>query len=123
MTFIQMVVFAGVLMLITALNLKLAIWYIERKQVKRALKSYTNSQQSEVSIQPSVPFTLSNIKCVDSIAKNIDTYLDTLTSNEIDKIGIIKENKLVAVLVSIQRYENMIARPEERNFSVDEKKQ
>lgn len=26
MTFIQMVVFAGVLMLITALNLKLAIW-------------------------------------------------------------------------------------------------
>ncbi|MFW9617869.1 MAG: hypothetical protein ACMV0K_00100 [Sulfurospirillum sp.] len=28
MTFIQMVVFAGVLMLITALNLKLAIWYI-----------------------------------------------------------------------------------------------
>ncbi len=85
--------------------------------------SYTNSQQSEVSIQPSVPFTLSNIKCVDSIAKNIDTYLDTLTSNEIDKIGIIKENKLVAVLVSIQRYENMIARPEERNFSVDEKKQ
>ena len=123
MTFIQMVVFAGVLMLITALNLKLAIWYIERKQAKRALESYTNSQQSEVSIQPSVPFTLSNIKCVDSIAKNIDTYLDTLTSNEIDKIGIIKENKLVAVLVSIQRYENMIARPEERNFSVDEKKQ
>lgn len=123
MTFIQMVVFAGVLMLITALNLKLAIWYIERKQAKRALESYTNSQESEVSIQPSVPFTLSNIKCVDSIAKNIDTYLDTLTSNEIDKIGIIKENKLVAVLVSIQRYENMIARPEERNFSVDEKKQ
>lgn len=123
MTFIQMVVFAGVLMLITALNLKLAIWYIERKEAKRALVSYTNSQQSEVSIQPSVPFTLSNIKCVDSIAKNIDTYLDTLTSNEIDKIGIIKENKLVAVLVSIQRYENMIARPEERNFSVDEKKQ
>lgn len=123
MTFIQMVVFAGVLMLITALNLKLAIWYIERKEAKRALVSYTNSQQSEVSIQPSVPFTLSNIKCVDSIAKNIDTYLDTLTSNEIDKIGIIKENKLVAVLVSIQRYENMIARPEERNFSVDERKQ
>ncbi|MFW9626525.1 MAG: hypothetical protein ACMV1K_07285 [Sulfurospirillum sp.] len=123
MTFIQMVVFAGVLMLITALNLKLAIWYIERKKAKCALVSYTNSQQSEVSIQPSVPFTLSNIKCVDSIAKNIDTYLDTLTSNEIDKIGIIKENKLVAVLVSIQRYENMIARPEERNFSVDEKKQ
>lgn len=114
MTFIQMVVFAGVLMLITALNLKLAIWYIERKEAKRALKSYTNSQQSEVSIQPSVPFTLSNIKCVDSIAKNIDTYLDTLTSNEIDKIGIIKEDKLVAVLVSIQRYENMIARQEER---------
>lgn len=123
MTFVQMVVFAGVLMLITALNLKLAIWYIERKQVKRALKSYTNSQQSEVSIQPSVPFTLSNIKCVDSIAKNIDTYLDTLTSNEIDKIGIIKEDKLVAVLVSIQRYEHMTAQLEKRNFSVDEKKQ
>lgn len=122
MTFIQMVVFAGVLMLITALNLKLAIWYIERKEAKRALESYTNSQQSEVSIQPSVSFTLSNIKCVDSIAKNIDTYLDTLTSNEIDKIGIIKEDKLVAVLVSIQRYEHMIAQQEERKNSLYEAK-
>lgn len=123
MTFIQMVVLAGVLMLITALNLKLAIWYIERKQAKRALESYTNSQESEVSIQPSVPFTLSNIKCVDSIAKNIDTYLDTLTSNEIDKIGIIKEDKLVAVIVSIQRYENMIAQQEERKNNLYEAKQ
>lgn len=105
MTFIQMVVFAGVLMLITALNLKLAIWYIERKQAKRALESYINSQQSEVIIQPSVSFNLSNIKCVDSIAKNIDTYLDTL--NEMEKIGIIKDDKLVAVIVPIQMYENM----------------
>ena len=108
MTLIEMMVFAGILMLITALNLKLAIWYIERKQAKKALEGYNGSHVSEETMQPPVPFSLTEIKCVDSVAKNIDTYLDALTSKEIEKIGIIKEDTLVAVIVPIERYEKLL---------------
>ena len=108
MTLIEMMVFAGILMLITALNLKLAIWYIERKQAKKALEGYNGSHVSEETMQPPVPFSLTEIKCVDSVAKNIDTYLDALTSNELEKIGIMKEDALVAVMIPIERYEKLI---------------
>ena len=108
MTLIEMMVLAGILMLITALNLKLAIWYIARKQAKKALEGYNGSHASEEIMQLPVPFSLSEIKCVDSVAKNIDTYLDALTSNELEKIGIMKEDTLVAVIIPIERYEKLI---------------
>lgn len=107
MTLIEMMVLAGILMLITALNLKLAIWYIERKQAKKALESYNGSPVGAEVMQPPVPFSLTEIKCVDSVAKNIDTYLDALTSNELEKIGIMKENTLVVVMISIEHYEKL----------------
>lgn len=102
---IQLTVLAGVLMLITAINLKIAIWYIDRKQVKRALQNYSNQEQSENTAQVHVPFTLNEIKCVDSISNNIDQYLDALKSKEIEKIGIMKDDKLVAVMIPIEKYE------------------
>ena len=108
MTPIEMMVLAGILMLITACNLKLAIWYIERKQAKKVLASYNGSPIGEEIMQPPVPFSLSEIKCIDSVSKNIDTYLDTLKSNEIEKIGIMKDDKLVAVIVPIERYEALL---------------
>ena len=108
MTLIEMMVLTGILMLITALNLKLAIWYIERKQAKRALESYNGSPVGEEIMQPPVPFSLTEIKCVDSVAKNIDTYLDELTYSELEKIGIIKEDTLVAVMIPIEHYEKLI---------------
>ena len=55
---------------------------------------------------------LSEIKSVDNIEKNMDTYLDALSSKEIEKVGIIKDEKLVAVMVPIERlerYEKIIA--------------
>ena len=82
---IQLTVLAGVLILITAMNLKIAIWYIDRKQAKRALQNYSNQEQSENTAQVDVPFTLAEIKCVDSIAKNINQYLDALKSKEMEK--------------------------------------
>ena len=109
MTLIQMMVLAGILMLITAFNLKLAIGYIERKQAKKALEGYNGSHVSEEIMQLPVPFSLSEIKCVDSVAKNIDTYLDALTSNALEKIGILKEDVLIAVIIPIERYEKLIA--------------
>ena len=108
MTPIQMTVFSGILMLITALNLKLAIWYIERKQAKKALESYTNPHPNEAIEPRFVSFTLSEIKCVDSVAKNIDTYIDALTSKEIEKIGIMKEDALVAIMIPIEHYEKLL---------------
>ena len=108
MTLIEMMVLAGILMLITALNLKLAIWYIERKQAKKALEGYNGSHVGKETMQPPVPFSLTEIKCVDSVAKNIDTYLDALTSNELEKIGIMKEDTLAAVMISIEHYEKLL---------------
>lgn len=108
MTLIEMMVLTGILMLITALNLKLAIWYIERKQAKRALESYTGSHVGEETMQPPVPFSLTEIKCVDSVAKSIDDYLDALTSGKIEKIGIMKEDALVAIMISIEHYEKLL---------------
>ena len=108
MTLIEMMVLAGILMLITAFNLKLAIWYIERKQAKKALESYNGSHVGEEIMQPPVPFSLTEIKCVDSVAKSIDDYLDALTSGEIEKIGIMKEDALVAVMIPIERYEKLL---------------
>ena len=107
MTLIEMMVLAGILMLITALNMKLAIWYIERKQAKKALESYTKSHPNEAIEPRFVSFTLSEIKCVDSVAKNTDTYLDALASNEIEKIGIMKDDALVAVMIPIEVYEKL----------------
>ena len=107
MTSIQMTVFAGILMLITALNLKLAIWYIERKQAKKALESYTNPHPNEAIEPRFISFTLSEIKCVDSVAKNIDTYLDAFASNEMEKIGIMKDDALVAVMIPIEVHEKL----------------
>lgn len=107
MTPIQMMVLAGILMLITALNLKLAIWYIKRKEAKRVLERYNCSELAKESTQIPVSFSLSEVKCVNSVAKNIDSYLDALASHEIEKIGIIKDETLVAVMVSIQKYKDM----------------
>jgi len=102
---IQLTVLAGVLMLITAMNLKIAIWYIDRKQAKRVLQGYSNQEQSEDTEQVHVPFTLAEIKCVDNIANNMDQYLDALKSKEMERIGIMKDDKLVAVMISIEKYE------------------
>ena len=107
MTPIHMMVLAGILMLITAFNLKLAIWYIERKEAKRVLARYNCSELAKESAQTPVSFSLSEVKCVDSVAKNIDSYLDALTSHGIEKIGIIKDDTLVAVMISLDVYEKM----------------
>ena len=104
MTPIHMIVLAGILMLITALNLKLAIWYIKRKEAKRVLERYKSAKEST---QIPFSFSLSEVKCVNSVAKNIDSYLYALISNEMEKIGIIKDDTLVAVIVPIQKYEDM----------------
>ena len=80
---IQLTVLAGILILITMINLKIAIWYIDRKQAKRALQNYSNQEQSENTVQQvHVPFTLNEIKCGDSISNNIDQYLDALKTKE-----------------------------------------
>ena len=107
MTPIQMMVLVGILMLITELNLKLAIWYIERKEAKRVLERYNCSESEQKSTKKPVSFSLSEVKCVDSVAKNIDDYLDALTSHEIEKIGISKDDTLVAVMISLDVYEKM----------------
>lgn len=107
MTPIHMMVLAGILMLITALNLKLAIWYIERKEAKRVLECYNCSESAKESTQTPVSFSLSEVKCVDSVAKNIDNYLDALTSHEIEKIGIIKDDTLIAVMIPLDVYEKL----------------
>lgn len=107
MTPIQMMVLSGILILITALNLKLAIRYIERKEAKRVLKRYNGLELDKEATKIPVSFSLSEIKCVDSIEKNIDTYLDTLASNEMEKIGIMKEDALVAVMIPIKVYETL----------------
>ena len=107
MTPIHMMVLAGILMLITAFNLKLAIWYIERKEAKRVLARYNCSELAKESAQTPVSFSLSEVKCVNNIAKNIDNYLDALTSHGIEKIGIIKDDTLVAVMISLDVYEKM----------------
>ena len=107
MTPIQMIVLAGILMLITALNLKLAIWYIKRKEAKRVLERYNGLELDKEATKKPVSFSLPEVKCVDSVAKNIDSYLDALTSHEIEKIGIIKDDTLVAVMISLDVYEKM----------------
>lgn len=105
---IQMTVLAGVLLLITALNLKLVLWYIEKKQAKQALHHYNTAHPNEDSVLKPIAFSLSEIKCVDSIKKDIDTYLDALKSNELEKIAIMKDDTLVAVIIPIARYEKLI---------------
>ncbi|AHJ11708.1 hypothetical protein [Sulfurospirillum multivorans] len=105
---IQLTVLAGVLILITAMNLKIAIWYIDRKQAKQALQNYSNQEQSDNTTQVQIPFTLAEIKCVDSIANNIDQYLDALTSQKLEKIGIMKDDTLMAVMIPIERYEKLL---------------
>ncbi len=107
MTIIQLLVLAGIFMLITIFNLKLAIWYIERKQAKKAFENYKGSQVNEKTKLSPISFLLSEIKCVDSIEKNIDSYLDALTSNEMEKVGIMKEDALVAVIIPIKVYEKL----------------
>lgn len=107
MTPIHMMVLAGILMLITALNLKLAIWYIERKEAKRVLECYNCSESAKEATKEPVSFSLSEVKCVDSVAKNIDNYLDALTSNEIEKIGIIQDDTLIAVMIPLDVYEKL----------------
>ena len=107
MTPIQIMVLAGILMLITAFNLKLAIWYIKRKEAKRVLERHNCSESAKESTQTPVSFSLSEIKCVNSVAKNIDSYLDALTVHEMEKIGIIKDDTLVAVMISLDVYEKM----------------
>lgn len=122
MTPIHMMVLAGILMLITALNLKLAIWYIERKEAKRVLERHNCSELAKESTQTLVSFSVSEIKFMDSVAKNINTYLDALSSHKIEKIGIIKDETLVAVMVSIQKYKGMQIQQEERNIGTEKEK-
>ena len=108
MTPIQLMVLAGVLLLIAALNLKLAIWYIEKKQAKLALENYNRSHLGEEAAQTPIAFSVSEIKCAGSIKKNIDSYLDALKSNEFEKIGIMKEDELIAVMLPLERYEKLL---------------
>lgn len=119
---IQLTVLAGVLILITAMNLKIAIWYIDRKQAKRALQNYSNHEESEnTEQQVHVPFTLAEIKCVDSIANNMDQYLDELTSQKLEKIGIMKEDTLMAVMIPIEGYEKLLEYVSQARATTEEK--
>lgn len=105
---IQLTVLAGVLILITAINLKIAIWYIDRKQAKRALQNYSNQEESDNTVQVRVPFTLAEIKCADNIANNMDQYLDALTSQKLEKIGMMKDDMIMAVMIPIEGYEKLL---------------
>lgn len=100
---IQLTVLAGVLMLITAMNLKIAIWYLERKQAKQALQEYNNSEKIEN--ESTVPFNLNEIKSVETLQKNMVDNLDLLQSKALEKIGIMKDDTLVAVMIPIEKYE------------------
>lgn len=104
MTPIQLTVLVGVLLLITAFNMKVVLWYIERKQAKQALQKYVQQEHVDVPI----PFALSEMKCVDTIESNLHTYLDALTSHKMEKIGIMKEDALVAVMIPLDVYEKFI---------------
>lgn len=105
---IQLTVLTGVLILITAMNLKLAIWYIDRKQAKRALQHYSNQEESDNTAQVHLPFMLAEIKCANSIANNINQYLDALTSQKLEKIGIMKDDTIVAVMIPLEGYEKLL---------------
>ncbi|MDD3301997.1 MAG: hypothetical protein PHN31_00435 [Candidatus Gracilibacteria bacterium] len=39
------------------------------------------------------------------ISKNFGAYLSKISNNEIDKIGILKNNKLDAVIIPVETYE------------------
>lgn len=103
-----MMVLAGILMLITAVNLKIIVWYIDRKQTKKALQQYTEQEKETFEEAAHSSFLLTEIKSVENIEQKLDIYLDALKSKRMEKIGIIKDDKLVGVIISIEIYEKLM---------------
>lgn len=101
---IQLAVLAGVLILIMALELKILIKYLERKEAKQKLQHYTETIKHKIN----VPFTFDELKSSEEIKDNLEANLDLLKSQEIEKIGIIHNDELVAVILPIERYENLL---------------
>lgn len=42
------------------------------------------------------------------ISKNFWAYLSKVSNNEIEKIWVLKNNKIVAVILSTEEYENLV---------------
>ncbi|NDK07890.1 hypothetical protein EOM39_01430 [Candidatus Gracilibacteria bacterium] len=55
-----------------------------------------------------VTYTTEELVSSSVISKNFGRYLSKISNNEIDKIGVLKNNKLDAVIMSASEYENII---------------
>ena len=101
---IQLTILAGVLILIMAIELKILIKYLERKEAKQKLQHYTETIKHKINI----PFTFNELKSSEEIKDNLNANLDLLKSKEVEKIGIIRDDELVAVILPIEQYENLL---------------
>ena len=54
-----------------------------------------------------VRYTKEEITSSTQIARNIGDFLNKIRDNEIDKVAIMRNNKMEAVLLSIEEYENI----------------
>lgn len=53
-------------------------------------------------------YTTDELVSSSKLSKNFWAYLSKISNNEIDKIWVLKNNKIVAVIISTEEYENLV---------------
>lgn len=67
----------------------------------------TTKEENKIMENKNVAFTLREIKNFEEVQGNLERLLDALKSSDIEKIGIIRDDQLCAVILSINEYERL----------------
>ena len=94
---IETIIFVGILMVITIVNLKLAIWYIDRKQAKQTNEA--NAKRLEA---------LQDMQSMEWLENNFDTILEELLNKKRETFTVFLGNGIIMVVQTLETYEKTI---------------
>lgn len=94
---IETIIFVGILMVITIVNLKLAIWYSDRKQAKQTNEA--NAKRLEA---------LQDMQSMEWLENNFDTILEELLNKKRETFTVFLGNGIIMVVQTLETYEKTI---------------
>ncbi|MFA6189814.1 MAG: hypothetical protein WC680_11110 [Sulfuricurvum sp.] len=86
---------------------------LDAKQIKELIDEHLNErkkdqEQADFKGDPAVFYTRNELISTDDFAKNIDVLIDRLNDHDVEKIGILQNDMLSAVVVSQTQYQRLL---------------
>ena len=86
---------------------------LDTKQIKKLIDEHINErkkdqEKADFKGDSAVNYTLNELISADDFAKNMDVLIDRLNDHDVEKIGILHNDTLSAVVVSQTQYQRLL---------------